>query len=274
MTSLRYGIIGSGMMGVEHIENLKYVDGAEVTAIADPNPGSRELAGAIAPRAMHYTNHRALIEDGACDAVIVASPNMTHIDVLRDLLATDLHVLVEKPLCTTVEHCYEVLDLAEGRDAITWVGLEYRYMPPIARLIEEVDAGAVGQVVVEQNAVGIEVLFQQCDGIRCGFGLPDLEGASDDLAEQALVDEPVVWVVVDDQDRGGGAHGWVGATRLRRVCPQFCQMPWGNRQHHFQVSLRQDRNVEPVRVNRLDRRRELFGVDRLLHEAVGAGCVA
>ena len=144
MTSLRYGIIGSGMMGVEHIENLKYVDGAEVTAIADPNPGSRELAGAIAPRAMHYTNHRALIEDGACDAVIVASPNMTHIDVLRDLLATDLHVLVEKPLCTTVEHCYEVLDLAEGRDAITWVGLEYRYMPPIARLIEEVDAGAVG----------------------------------------------------------------------------------------------------------------------------------
>ncbi len=144
MTSLRYGIIGSGMMGVEHIENLKHIDGAKITAIADPDPGSREFAGAAVPQATRYTNHQALIEDGLCDAVVVASPNMTHIDVLRDLLATDLHILVEKPLCTTVEHCYEVLDLAEGRSAITWVGLEYRYMPPIARLLEQVDAGAIG----------------------------------------------------------------------------------------------------------------------------------
>jgi len=144
MTSLRYGIVGSGMMGVEHIENLRHIEGVEVTAIADPNPASREFAGAVVPGAAHYTNHQALIDDGMCDAVVVASPNMTHVDVLRDLLATDLHILVEKPLCTTVEHCYEVLDLAEGRDAITWVGLEYRYMPPIARLIEEIDAGAVG----------------------------------------------------------------------------------------------------------------------------------
>ena len=53
-------------------------------------------------------------------------------------------MLVEKPLCTTVDDCYTILELAEGRDAITWVGLEYRYMPPIARLIDEVAAGAVG----------------------------------------------------------------------------------------------------------------------------------
>ena len=145
MRSLRYGIIGSGMMGVEHIENLKHIDGAEITAIADPDPGSREFAGAAVPQATRYTNHQAPIEDGLCDAVVVASPNMTHIDVLTDLLATDLHILVEKPLCTTVDDCYTVLDLAEGRDALTWVGLEYRYIPQITRLIDEVDGGAVGR---------------------------------------------------------------------------------------------------------------------------------
>ncbi|MEK9637146.1 MAG: Gfo/Idh/MocA family oxidoreductase, partial [Acidimicrobiaceae bacterium] len=144
MTTLRYGIIGSGMMGVEHIENLSHTEGVEVTAIADPDPGSREFAGALVPDALHYTNHEALIADNVCDAVVVASPNFTHVDVLRDLLATDLHVLVEKPLCTTVDDCYTILELAEGRSAITWVGLEYRYMPPIARLIDEVEAGAVG----------------------------------------------------------------------------------------------------------------------------------
>jgi myo-inositol 2-dehydrogenase/D-chiro-inositol 1-dehydrogenase len=144
MTSLRYGIIGTGMMGIEHIQNLLHIDGVEITAVSDPNPTSRETAAGLVPGAAVYVDHRQLIADGVCDAVVVASPNMTHIDSLTDLLATDLHVLVEKPLCTTVDDCYTVLDLADGRNALTWVGLEYRYMPPIARLIEEVDDGAIG----------------------------------------------------------------------------------------------------------------------------------
>ncbi|MEQ8841801.1 MAG: Gfo/Idh/MocA family oxidoreductase [Acidimicrobiales bacterium] len=142
---LRYGIIGTGMMGVEHIHNLLHVEGAIITALADPHQASRDTAAALVPDAAVHTDHVRLIADGGCDAVVVASPNMTHVDVLRDVLATDLHVLVEKPLCTTVDDCYAVLDLAEGRDALTWVGLEYRYIPQIARLIDEVDGGAVGR---------------------------------------------------------------------------------------------------------------------------------
>lgn len=142
---LRYGIIGTGMMGVEHLNNLLHIDGATITALADPHAESREHASTLAPDATVYTDHRRLIEADVCDAVVVASPNMTHIDVLTDLMATDLHILVEKPLCTTVDDCYTVLDLAEGRDAVTWVGLEYRYIPQITRLIDEVDGGAVGE---------------------------------------------------------------------------------------------------------------------------------
>jgi len=145
MTKLRYGIVGTGMMGVEHINNLLAVDDVVVAAIADPDASSRQTASALVPDAAVYVDHRQLVTDSSCDAIVIASPNMTHIEVLTDLLATDLHVLVEKPLCITVEDCYTVLELADGRDAITWVGLEYRYMPPIARLIDEVDAGTVGQ---------------------------------------------------------------------------------------------------------------------------------
>ena len=145
MTNLRYGIIGTGMMGVEHINNLLAIDDVDVVAFADPDAGSLQNATALVPEAAAYVDYRQMIVDSVCDAVVVASPNMTHIDVLTDLLDTDLHVLVEKPLCTTVEDCYTVLDLAEGRKAVTWVGLEYRYMPPIARLIDEVAAGTVGR---------------------------------------------------------------------------------------------------------------------------------
>ncbi len=147
MDELRYGVIGTGMMGIEHIENLNALDGAAVTAIADPDAGSRDAGAAAAgPSAAVYTDHRKLLEDDACDAVVIASPNMTHVDVLGDVLQTDLHVLVEKPLCTTVEDCQKVIELAEGRSGMVWVGLEYRYMPPVTRLVDEVRNGAVGTV--------------------------------------------------------------------------------------------------------------------------------
>jgi myo-inositol 2-dehydrogenase/D-chiro-inositol 1-dehydrogenase len=147
LDDVRYGIIGTGMMGVEHLWNLHHLDGARVTAIADPNGPSREFTRAANdghPSFEEFDDHRELLASGLCDVVVVATPNMTHRAVLGDVLVTDLHVLVEKPLCTTVAHCREVIDAAQGRSGIVWVGLEYRYMPPVARLIGEVRAGTIG----------------------------------------------------------------------------------------------------------------------------------
>ncbi len=147
MDEVRYGVIGTGMMGIEHIENLKVVDGAAVTAIADPHEPSRQQAiWAAGESVAAFADHRDLLDSGLVDAVVVATPNMTHVDILLDVIASGTHVLTEKPLCTTVPDCRKVLDAAAGSDAIVWVGLEYRYMPPIARLIADVAAGEVGRL--------------------------------------------------------------------------------------------------------------------------------
>lgn len=144
---IRYGVIGTGMMGVEHIENLRALDGAVVTAIADTDAGSRaaglEAAGGTVSV---FDDHRGLLESGRCDAVVIATPNHTHIDVLPDALQSGLHVMIEKPLCTTVADCESVLDLAAERPTgvVTWMAMEYRYMPAAAELIRLVHDGAVG----------------------------------------------------------------------------------------------------------------------------------
>ncbi|NNE75136.1 MAG: Gfo/Idh/MocA family oxidoreductase [Acidimicrobiales bacterium] len=145
---LRYGVIGSGMMGIEHMHNIAHVDGAVVTAIADPHGPSQDAARDAAPgtELAVFDDYRELLDADLCDAVVIATPNMTHINVLRDVLPTDLHVLIEKPLCTTVADCLEAIELAADRSGIVWVGLEYRYMPPVAQLISETHAGAVGSV--------------------------------------------------------------------------------------------------------------------------------
>lgn len=147
---IRYGVVGTGMMGIEHVENVNALDGAVVTAVSDPNLESRQSAvKAAAGDVEAFADHNELIASGLCDAVVVASPNFTHIDVVRDLLESDLHLLIEKPLCTTVADCETLIELeaaAGHSDRIVWVGLEYRYMPAVARLVSDASSGAAGDV--------------------------------------------------------------------------------------------------------------------------------
>ena len=146
--TIRYGIIGSGTMGVEHIQNINNLDDAEIVAIADPSESS--LAWGLGesndtPKA--YADYRDLLAAGGIDAVVVSTPNMTHADVMDDVLAVDgLHVMIEKPLGTTVAECRRIMKAASDRSGLVWVALEYRYMPAAARLIEEVRKGTAGTV--------------------------------------------------------------------------------------------------------------------------------
>jgi predicted dehydrogenase len=143
---LRYALIGTGMMGLEHLLNLRLVPGAVVTAVADPHGPSLDNARKLAPEAARFEDPAELLARAPFDAVVVATPNHTHAEMLARVFETDAHVLVEKPLCTTVEDCLRVEAAAARRTGITWVGMEYRYMPPVARLVQEVRGGTIGRL--------------------------------------------------------------------------------------------------------------------------------
>ncbi|MBI3428799.1 MAG: Gfo/Idh/MocA family oxidoreductase [Actinobacteria bacterium] len=133
-------------MGREHIENIKAMGGAQVTAISDPNIQSQATALALAAGAKLFSDHRALLESGLVDAVVIATPNDTHAAVLKDALATDIAVFVEKPLATTIQDCKNILEWDSRRNALTWMGLEYRFMPPVNELIQRAKTGDVGKI--------------------------------------------------------------------------------------------------------------------------------
>lgn len=153
--TVKYGIVGVGMMGREHLINLYHLrsEGVAVVAIADPHLPSQKLALDLAHSfnwpIKVFSGHRELLDSLLCDVVVVSTPNMTHYQILMDIInhRKPHHVLVEKPLCTTVAHCKEVVNAARKRqDMLVQVGLEYRYMPPVAKLIEIVKGGSLGQV--------------------------------------------------------------------------------------------------------------------------------
>jgi predicted dehydrogenase len=154
MSEIRLGVVGTGMMGTEHIRNVIAMraarGGVSITAFSDPNERSRQWArlalGEGHPPVAEFEAHEELVASGLVDAVIVASPNFTHAAILERLLQTDVAVLVEKPLCTTVDDCQRIASLAANRSALTWVGLEYRFMAPVRILLEQIAAGATGEL--------------------------------------------------------------------------------------------------------------------------------
>ena len=145
---VRYGLVGTGMMGIEHLSNLAITPGAVVTALADPTTASLAWArGALKDRAAGvavFEDAAALAACGLVDAVIVASPNHTHRAVLEPLFDAGLHILCEKPLATTIEDARWVVARAAASPGVFWTAMEYRYMPPAKAFIDAVHAGDVG----------------------------------------------------------------------------------------------------------------------------------
>lgn len=148
--TIRYGIVGTGMMGVEHIRNILIQPGATITAIADPVETSlgwaRDALGDKVADVRSFATAQELAASGLVDAVVVASPNYTHRAVLEPLLDSDIAILCEKPLCTTMDDARWVVDRVAGRTAPFWTGMEYRYMPPAAAFIDQVHGERVGKL--------------------------------------------------------------------------------------------------------------------------------
>lgn len=146
----RYGIIGAGMMGREHISNIALVGGAELVALADPDAASLQQssdhakAKGFTPKV--YDNSADMMANSAIDAVIIAVPNHTHFEIMQDVMKHPIAILLEKPMCTTVEDARTLYAASQIHPYLLWVGLEYRYMPPVTKFVENVHAGVTGPV--------------------------------------------------------------------------------------------------------------------------------
>jgi myo-inositol 2-dehydrogenase / D-chiro-inositol 1-dehydrogenase len=144
---VRDGFIGLGMMGREHVANVLALPGAVAVAGVDPHLPSRQATSALAGDdfVLHDDVESMLVADDI-DAVVISTPNHTHRDVLDGLWGRELHLLVEKPLATTIEDCVHVAAAAADHPGVVQMGLEYRFMPPVAQFLETVAGGATGEV--------------------------------------------------------------------------------------------------------------------------------
>ena len=145
-STVRYALVGAGMMGAEHIRNLAITPGAALVAIVDPVDSSAQSATAAAgnPDLRRFDSPAQLAKAGVADAVIIASPNHTHREVLAPLFDAGLNILCEKPVATTLDDARWVAERAASAKGVFWTAMEYRYMPPAAEFIAQIKGGRIG----------------------------------------------------------------------------------------------------------------------------------
>jgi myo-inositol 2-dehydrogenase / D-chiro-inositol 1-dehydrogenase len=138
-TTTRYGIIGCGMMGQEHLRNIALLPGAQVKRIFEPDAQMLSGSLALAPGAQSAASLAEVVQAEDVDCLLIASPNFCHADQLREIARLrPLPVLLEKPACTSLDDVRSLAAMQASYPAHIWVAMEYRYMPPVTALAKEV----------------------------------------------------------------------------------------------------------------------------------------
>ena len=106
------GLLGFGYWGPNLARNIASSDAMRLLSIAEPDPEKRAAAQRAFPLATAYTTADGVIEDPAISLVVIATPPATHFELVSRAVRSGKHVLVEKPLGTSVHEANELVELA------------------------------------------------------------------------------------------------------------------------------------------------------------------
>lgn len=117
---------------------------AELLWVIDPDAAARERAHELAPQAQIASELGLALQDDRVQAVVIASPASTHVDLGLACLHARRHVLVEKPLAPTLEGARRLVEAARARDRQLCVGHICVFMPGVLDVRERISHGDLG----------------------------------------------------------------------------------------------------------------------------------
>jgi predicted dehydrogenase len=134
---MKIGVIGTGAMGTNHLRVLRSIPQCRVTCAVDMNRDNLDKAcpGQDIEKMTDYRQALALV-----DAVMVSTPTKEHFDICRFFLENGKHVLVEKPICRTLDEADQLIGISERKRLVLAVGHLERFNPAveyISHLVEK-----------------------------------------------------------------------------------------------------------------------------------------
>lgn len=139
--TIRYGLIGLGMMGRHHARVIRELDGADLVAVADAMGDPH----GVAKDTPLLDSVEGLIDAGI-DAAVVAVPTRFHEEVGMKLADAGVHTLIEKPVAHSLEAARTLVDAFEAQQLTAAVGHVERFNPALMALRERIEGGELGEV--------------------------------------------------------------------------------------------------------------------------------
>ncbi len=142
---MRFGVVGTGVIGRLRARSIRENPGTELVSVADP---AKAVADATASGlgAKSYADHRALLDAGGIDALVISSPLHLHEEQCADAFAAGLHVLCEKPLANSHESCMRIIAASQKAGKTLAVGFNHRYYPAIKFVKQAIVNGRIGKL--------------------------------------------------------------------------------------------------------------------------------
>jgi UDP-N-acetylglucosamine 3-dehydrogenase len=141
---LKIGVIGTGSMGKNHARICSELEQVELVGIADTN---RETAKRVAEKfdTKAFLDYKELLQK--VDAAIVATPTITHHDIAKDLLNNGKHILVEKPICDSVEKAQTLTKKSEETGLVLAAGHIERHNPAVKFIKDAMQNKRFGELI-------------------------------------------------------------------------------------------------------------------------------
>ena len=144
--TINVGLVGYGYWGPNLLRNLMIIPGCRVVACCDKYADRLEKVSERYPSVKLISDYQELLATEEVDAVVIATPVNTHYRMAAEALTHGKHVFVEKPMATTSIDARDLVDKAEDRGLVLMVGHTFLYSPPVNKIKELIDSGALGDI--------------------------------------------------------------------------------------------------------------------------------
>ena len=142
-STMNVGVIGSGYWGPNLVRNLVELQRINVYCF-DTNPVAMARLARRYPSVTCSTSLKSLLAN--CDAVMIATPVLTHYSLVKEALQAGKDVFVEKPLSYSSADAIELIELAEERNRVLMVGHTFLYSPAVRKVREYLQDGVIGDL--------------------------------------------------------------------------------------------------------------------------------
>ncbi len=146
MNKLSIGIIGYGYWGPNLVRNFSSLSNCKVHTVADFRSERTDLIKKNNPTINTTNNPEDLINNNEIDAIVIATPVFTHFELAKKALLANKHVLLEKPMTSTVAEAEELINLAEQKSKVLMVDHTFLYTGAVQKLKSLINGGTIGKV--------------------------------------------------------------------------------------------------------------------------------